>query len=293
MVNEYKIAVLLPTRSRTHALTTSVTSLITLVKDISSIQIIFGLDNDDQIGLKHFETVIQPLLDKHNVAYEAQAFDSMGYEGLNRYYNHLGKSANADWLFVWNDDAVMETPSWDSVISSYTGQFKLLKVHTHNEHPYSIFPIVPKEWYDLFGHFSRHQMIDAELSQMAFVLDIMQVVDVWVTHNQIELTKDKSDPLKPKKRFEGNPYAPWDFHNPAVQQQRYRDVDTVADHMKSIGISTIWWENIKSGKQYPWQRLQELDINNQMQQFDMKFDNSGRILSVKHDPKHAKLNQSQ
>jgi hypothetical protein len=283
MTNEYSIAVLLPTRSRTTALTDSVTSIVTRAKDVSRIQILFALDNDDTVGLEHFEGVIQPFLDDHDVSYEAQAFESMGYAGLNRYYNHLGGNASADWLFVWNDDAVMNTQDWDQVIDAYTGQFRLLKVHTHNEHPYSIFPIVPKSWYDLFGHLSRHQMIDAELSQMAFVLDLMQVIDVHVTHNQVELTKDSSDPLKPKQRFEGNPANPWDFHNPQIQQRRYADCDIIANYMKTTGADTSWWENVKSGKQYPWTRLRELDINKQMKQFNMKTDATGKVIEIETD----------
>jgi hypothetical protein len=288
MPNQYSIAILLPTRSRTTALTDSVTSIVDLAHDRSCIQILFGFDNDDAVGLEHFETVIQPFLDDRDVAYQAQSFKSMGYAGLNRYYNHLGKSAESDWLFVWNDDAVMETQGWDQVITGYTGQFQLLKVHTHNEHPYSIFPIVPKAWYDLLGHFSRHQMIDAELSQMAFVLDLMQVIDIAVTHNQVELTKDTTDPLKPKIRFEGNPANSYDFHNPVVQQQRYLDCDTVSKYMKKIGMDTTWWEDVKSGKQYPWTRLQELDINNQMKQFNMKVDSSGKVVQVLPETTHVK-----
>ena len=126
MSNEYSVAVLLPTRSRTTALTDSVTSIVSQAHNISRIQLLFGFDNDDTVGLDHFENVIQPFLDDHDVDYEAQVFESMGYTGLNRYYNHLAKSASADWLFVWNDDAVMNTLGWDSVITSYTGEFKLL-----------------------------------------------------------------------------------------------------------------------------------------------------------------------
>jgi hypothetical protein len=267
MSNQYSVAVLLPTRSRTSALTDSVTSIVSRAHDSSRIQILFGLDDDDTMGLDHFESVIQPFLDDHAVSYHAQAFESMGYAGLNRYYNHLARSASADWLFVWNDDAVMNTSGWDQVVAGYTGQFKLLKVHTHNEHPYSIFPIVPQPWYALFGHLSRHQMIDAELSQMAYVLDLMQVIDVDVTHNQVELTKDATDPLKPKIRFEGNPANSYDFHNTSVQQQRYRDCDKVSEYMKTINLNTDWWERVKIGQQNPWEKLQKLDVNNQMKQF--------------------------
>jgi hypothetical protein len=257
-----------------------------LAADVAHLQLLFGFDNDDSVGLDHFEKVIQPFLDEHDVSYEAQAFDSLGYAGLNLYYNHLGKSASTDWLFVWNDDAIMQTQDWDKVIESYTGQFKLLKVHTHNEHPYSIFPIVPRAWYDLFGHFSRHQMIDAEMSQMAFMLDLMQIVDIDVVHNQVELTKDASDPLKPKMRFEGNPNNPYDFHNPSVTQRRIQDCDIIANYMKSNNLDTTWWDNVKAGTQYPWTRMEALDINNQMRQFELKADSAGRVVEINPSKRH-------
>jgi hypothetical protein len=292
MANQYSIAVLLPTRARTKALTDSVTSIVSRAKDISRVQILFGIDTDDEVGLAHFENVIQPFLDDHNVTYEAQAFESMGYAGLNRYYNHLAKSTSADWLFVWNDDAVMETQGWDSVIEQYTGQFKLLKVHTHNDHPYSIFPIMPRAWYDLMNHLSRHQMIDAELSQLAFLLDIMQVIEVDVIHNQVELTKDATDPLKPKVRFEGNPANPHDFHNPQTSARRYQDCDTIAEYMRSIDLDTSWWEGVKSGKSYPWEKLIALDINKQMSQFVMQLDERGQVLSYSKDQKSEDVRRS-
>lgn len=283
MTNEYHVAVLLPTRARTDALTRSVTSIVDQSSDPDKIQIIFGFDNDDNIGLKHFTDVIQPILDNKGISYEALAFDSMGYVGLNRYYNHMAQSANADWLFVWNDDAVMNTQGWDSVISEYTGQFRLLKVHTHLEHPYSIFPIVPKEWFDTFKHLSRHQMIDAELSQIAFCLDLMEVIAVDVTHDQSELTGHDDATSKNKIRFEGNPRNPHDFHNPVVSNQRYQDCDTLSFYMKSRNLDTTWWENVKAGKQYPWEKLIALDINKQMSQFSLKVDNQNRVVGVGSD----------
>jgi hypothetical protein len=113
-------------------------------------------------------------------------------------------------------------------------------------------------------------MIDAELSQIAFMLDLMQVIDVNVTHNQVELTKDSSDPLKPKIRFEGNPGNSYDFHNTAVQQQRHQDCDVVADYMKINGIDTAWWDRVKLGQQDPWEKLKQLDVNKQMTQYKIK-----------------------
>jgi hypothetical protein len=264
MANEYSVAVLLPTRGRTHALTDSVTSIVSRTKDVSRIQILFGFDTDDTVGLEHFEGVIQPFLDDHDVAYEAQAFESMGYAGLNRYYNHLALNANADWLFVWNDDAVMDTPGWDQVIADCTGEFKILKVHTHNEHPYSIFPIVPHGWVNLQGVLSRHQMIDAEISQMAYMLDLIKIVDITVTHEQSELTGKHDATSQQKNRFEGNPNDPRDFHYRDTVLQRHSDCDRLANYMESVGLDTSFYQGVVARTRDPWEKLKENDINQHM-----------------------------
>ena len=270
MANEYSIAVLLPSRARTDSLTTSVTSLVERATEPEKIQILFGFDDDDEIGLRHFSEIIQPYLDQHNINYEAQAFNSMGYAGLNRYYNHLGNLADADWLFVWNDDAVMETHSWDQVIKSYTDQFRVLKVHTHNEHPYSIFPIVPKSWVDLLGCLSRHQMIDAEISQNAYSLDIIQIVDIDVAHEQSELTGQQDSTSQRKYRFEGNLNDLRDFHFRDTVLKRRDDCHLLAQHMRSLGLDTTFFEKVCTDQQDPWEKLKQNDINGCMFQFTQR-----------------------
>lgn len=264
MTNQYSIAVLLPTRGRTEAMSNSVKSIVNNADKPESIQIIFGIDVDDDIGQSHFSTEIQPWLDEHNVNYVALGFEPQGYTGLNYYYNGTAAAANADWLFVWNDDAIMDTKGWDTEIRKYDGEFKLLKLHTHNEHPYSIFPIYPKEWYDLFGFLARHQMIDAELSQNAYMLNIMQIIDVYATHDRADLTGNNDDATqRNKKTLEGNPSDPRDFHNPRFINSRIADCNTIADYLKNKGQDMSFWENVKAGKQDPWVEMRKNDINKQ------------------------------
>lgn len=270
-MSQYNVAVLLPTRGRTTGLTDSVTSIVTFAQDRTKIQILFGFDEDDAVGLDHFENVIQPFLDDHDVDYEAQVFESMGYEGLNQYYNHLAKSADADWLFVWNDDAVMETQNWDQIVSANTGQFCLLKVHTHNEHPYSIFPIVPRLWFDTLAVLSRHQMIDAELSQHAYMIDVMQIVDIHVTHAQSELTGQHDSTSQRKNRLEGNPSDPRDFHFITTTRQRIADCKALNEIKRAMNLDTTFLERILTGDQDPWEKLKKNDINGHMYQFETRI----------------------
>lgn len=271
MTNEYKIAILLPTRGRTAALDRSLLGLLEKANDLSSIQLLLGLDTDDAVGIEHFQNELQPKLDDMGIDYTAMTFDPLGYSRLHDYVNTLAKNSSADWMFFWNDDAVMETQGWDDEIVKHTGEFKLLAVHTHNDHPYSIFPIVPRAWLDLIGHLSLHSMNDAWLSQNAYCVNIYKRINVHVLHDRADLTGNNLDATyKERELLEGNPSNPRDFHHPDQTMLRMYECDKLNDYLKSQGLDGSWWDNVKAGTQDPWERLRDNDINNQMRQFQIR-----------------------
>ena len=271
MTNEYRIAILLPTRGRTEALDRSLIGLLEQATELDNIQLLLGLDTDDAIGIKHFEDKLQPKLDDLGVNYTAMVFEPMGYGRLNEYINELAKNSSADWLFFWNDDAIMETQGWDEKITEHTGEFKLLAVHTHNDHPYSIFPIMPRAWLDVVGHLSLHSMTDAWLSQIAYMIDNWERIEVDVLHDRADLTgNNKDDTYKNRELLEGNPNNPRDFHHPKMTRTRMDECDKLVDYMNSQGSDSDWWERVKAGKQDPWAKLKVNDVNAQMRQFQMK-----------------------
>jgi hypothetical protein len=271
MTNEYKIAILLPTRGRTEALDRSLIGLLEQADDLDSIQLLLGLDNDDVVGIKHFQEILQPKLDSLGVDYTAMSFEPIGYGRLNEYINTLADNSSADWMFFWNDDALMETQGWDTEIIKHTGEFKLLAVHTHNDHPYSIFPIVPRAWLDVIGHLSLHSMTDAWLSQIAYCINVWERIDVNVLHDRADLTgNNKDDTYKKRELLEGNPNNSRDFHNPNVTMLRMKECDTLNDYLKTQNLDNSWWLQVKAGKQDPWEKLKENDVNSQMRQFQLK-----------------------
>lgn len=265
---KYNIAMLLATRGRTESLGRSIRTLVDLADDASKIQIMFAFDDDDEVGFKYFTDELKPWLDERKIAYTAMRFKRMGYINLHKYNNAMAKQTDARWLVIWNDDAVMETPGWDSVIMSYEGQFKLLSFKTHNMHPYSIFPIVPRKWYDLLGYISPHPTQDGWVSQQAYMLDIYQRIEVQVLHDRFDLTGNNGDDIFANRpMLEGKPDDPRDFHSVAMMDLRHRDCAKLATYMQSQNISTEFFNNIFKGTQDPWQRLAENDINSQMVQF--------------------------
>jgi hypothetical protein len=270
---KFNIAILLPTRGRTDALKRSVDSLIEHADDISQVQLMFGLDRDDDVGINYFNDILKPILDQSNIAYTAVKFNPLGYININRYGNVLEEYASANLYMFCNDDAIMHTKGWDTIIKSYNEQFKLLAVRTHKDHPYSIFPIVPAVWMKLLGHLSPHQMIDAWLSQLAYMLNIMERIEVYVEHDRHDLTGGNHDEtFKKRMCLEGKPHDPVDFHHIDQTLARMTECEKLASYMKTLNMDTTFWENVKTGKQDPWEKLKEYDINNQMMQFSMSVD---------------------
>jgi hypothetical protein len=267
--HEYGIAMLLATRGRTESLGRSIRSLVELADDISRVQIMFAFDNDDDVGFKYFTDNLQPWMDEHDISYTAMKFERMGYVNLHKYNNAMAKQTDSEWLVIWNDDAVMQSQGWDTTILSYNDQFKLLSFKTHNMHPYSIFPIVPRTWYDLLGYISPHPTQDGWVSQQAYMLDIYQRIDVDVLHDRFDLTGNNGDDIFANRpMLEGNPSHPMDFHSKEMLDLRHLDCAKLATYMRRKGMSTTYFENIFKGTQDPWQRLRENDINSQMVQFE-------------------------
>lgn len=262
--HKYNVTVLLPTRGRTDTLQRSLISLGNRAMDKSRVQIRLGFDEDDQSSYEFFDSEISPWLDEKGIDHEVFEFAPMGYVGLNQYYNTLAKNGDTDWFFVWNDDALMESTGWDRTIAAKTGEFKLLSVRTHRDHPYSIFPIIPSEWYDVMGYFSRHQMIDAEVSHLAYMLDIFERIAVHCTHDRYDLTGNNlNDTFKNRVLLEGNPSDPRDYSHESNVHGRLLDTEFLSKHLAAKGMDMTWWENIKAGKQDPWEKLAANDPNNQ------------------------------
>ena len=268
---KYDIAVLLPTRGRTGALTRSIMSLVNRVSDLSRIQLLVGFDDDDEVGLTHWEKELEPILEERGVHYTALSFEPIGYLRLNEYVTELANNTDAAWLMFWNDDAVMESQNWDQEIMRFQGQFKLLAVHTHREHPYSIFPIVPRDWLDLFGYMSPHQMSDAWISQVGYMVDIFERIEVWVTHDRYDLTGNNYDETYLNRPQLENSNSPEDFHSQKWHERRVADAEKLSKFLLSKGIDQTWWENVKAQKQNPYEKLEANDINRQMTQSKVAY----------------------
>ena len=233
---QYDITVMLPTRGRGALSEKSLYTLIDLAKDNTRIEYLIALDKDDTDTVEHYKNTVVPKFKKDKLNFNVFILEPLGYARLNEYVNYLGSKSNARWMMFWNDDAVMKSNDWDEGIMKYDGQFRVLRMKDNHQHPYAIFPIVPRAWYHVLGTLSTHQMSDAQISQIAYMCDIMVNIDVECFHDRFDLTGNNNDEtFNNRPQLEGNPNNPADLNSPETISMRHHQSIRLLWYLKTIG----------------------------------------------------------
>lgn len=264
-----KISILLATRQRPELLEASIDSLLSNADDTSNIEILLGIDNDDQetidkVSSEEFQTKMQ---EEYNCDAQAVLFDRLGYKNLHQYMNTLWGQASGEWLMLWNDDAVMESKGWDTEIGKHDDDFALLKFNQVNHpHPYALFPVIPTDWCRLIGNFSLNAQNDAWLNLIAKPLGIIKDIPVNVVHDRFDLTGNNDDEIFNSREYqEGNPDDPNDLMNENMIRTRDAIIHKIAWYCDRIGQSHIneYFQKVKSGDIDPfddWNKMRNESV---------------------------------
>lgn len=261
------ISILLPTRGRTEMLGRSIQSLIQHADHPESIEWLLAFDDDDANSLRYFLDHIAHYIDDSSGIYTCLGFQPMGYTRLNEYLNALAPRARAPWWVFWNDDAIMMDDHWDTVILSQGDRFCVQAFDTHRKHPYSIFPIVPRAWWEILGHLSEHPLNDAYISQIAWILDIMVRIDIRVEHERYDLTGKNLDPTfqaRNLQSLEGDPSRPTDFNYIDNRRRRVAQAVKISQYLEKQGQDITHFREVMARRQDPWAKMMAADVNGQM-----------------------------
>lgn len=254
------ISIILPTRGRTGgALQASIKSLLDLADDPTKVEIMLGVDNDDKDTIDWINTDAAKFVEPYGCECKAKIFQPLGYSKLNIYVNLLCHASTGDWLVLWNDDCLMQTEGWDSVVRSYDGQFKLLAPKDNHDHPFAIFPIIPADWFTLCDAWSVNAQNDTWVSVIAKMNDIFERIDIEVLHDRADMTGSNDDDTFANRQYmEGNPENPEDFNHPNMQQARMHHASKIDWFLKKMKIveSPSPFEKFIKGEFNPFADLQ-------------------------------------
>jgi hypothetical protein len=243
-------------------------TLISTATKPERIEVLIAFDDDDTDTIDYFVDVIAPYLDAKGVTYSAMQFKRLGYIRLNEYLNELANHSTGQWIFFWNDDAVMTTSGWDDVIREHNDKFTLLRAETNHEHPYAIFPILPRKWVEITGNISPHQINDAWTSQIGWMLDIVTTIPVMIEHERFDLTgKNDDDVFRNRPMLEGNPQHPRDFNHITWRKRRIQDAMTIANYLVPLGYDLTHFKLGLENKINIWEKMIKLDKKGLMKQW--------------------------
>lgn len=260
-----KISVLLPTRGRAEVAFNSIKSMIDLADDASELEFLIAIDDDDESSATYFQEIMMPWFEDRDLDLKVFQMPRHGYLQLHKYNNFLGTQSSGQWVVFWNDDAVMQTAGWDTEICKHTGKFKVLAFETHNLHPYSIFPILPRDWLILFEKLSAHQQTDAWVSQIAYLADCFERIPVAVLHDRADLTGNNNDETYNSREYrEGNTDDPMDINHIEFHNLKMHWTVKIVWLRKLLGQDTGWWDKVSAGEVDPWEKMIANDPNTQI-----------------------------
>lgn len=157
-----RVSILLPTRDNPEQLDAHVAQLLASAHDPSSVELIVRADDDD------LDTIAVAKAFAHATVLAGPRFE--GYSSLHLMYADCAAASHGEWLWLWNDDAEVFTPSWDRAIASLPRECWLAKFNERdtdtpaNFRP-PIFPIFRREYYVALGHVSLHPCNDSWVHQ--------------------------------------------------------------------------------------------------------------------------------
>ena len=189
----YLVSIILPTRHRPEMLLKSIKSLLNNARDINKIQILLKIDDDDYSYWNHYPELykltphIKILISPRN----------NGYNDLHKYINDLCSISEGKYLFVWNDDAIMQTDGWDEIIEENEkglfGDPIQLIVFPTNRLP-GVFPLVHRKIYEILGHLSCVAHTDAWIGNVTDKADLMRYEPrLMATHDRFDITGNNDD----------------------------------------------------------------------------------------------------
>jgi hypothetical protein len=195
----------------------SIRSLRDLSVSPDNIQILVGYDYDDN------ETSDVA----HNLGTVPVRFEPrLGYSQFHVYVNQLAQVSDGDWLFLWNDDALMTTRCWDVILGGYDFLTPLVlsPSSTGVEDSMCCFPVVSRALYSCLGHLSLSTHVDTWLQDLANSLGLLRKIGVYIYHDRFDFTGGHNDKTYAESRLG---YRTKEFHSEPMQALLRDDIEKV------------------------------------------------------------------
>ncbi len=159
---------ILPSRSRPYGLHVALTSIFRQAADPKDIEVIVGLDEDDEITLRR--------ISEFNAYPGAQLHIKPRYHLYQR-IEDMAALAQGEWITFWNDDASIIGMEWDNELRRHPTEGVILQPEIHRlggstyvRDTGSAFPFCPRKYWDENCAGKTPHPVDHAIPQIALKL---------------------------------------------------------------------------------------------------------------------------
>jgi hypothetical protein len=230
------ISVLLPTRQRVELVKHSLHNLVSTASNPADLEILIAYDDDDTQSQEFFSgPEWQQWIADAGVSARVFCVPPRGYKLLQEYYNYLAIQSQGQWLLLWNDDAVIETPNWDDHVRQNDSWRMLLHIPCRNlATNSSIFPLFHRDWIDLFGIVSPINHADSWISEVCWQARAKRNIDVVAFHDRADLTGNNRDETFLQRDYS----AQVEYHSAEMVALRKQWADQLRTYLQNRQLST-------------------------------------------------------
>ena len=226
-------SVMIPTRCRLMDLRDAVMSLQDLAAVPENIEIIVRLEDEDpEIGLTI--EMLRNTVTKSKLLCITGAHGN-GFADLGDHWNRMAAMSSGDWLFVFNDDCVMKTQGWDTLLYEFeptrycsnwlpqNRDFCVIKPKLGKGNP---FPIVSRQYFKLLRRLSANTPhLDSYIERIAGPLGFEVYLPGFVIYHKRHIMKDDTHDKSSKAYSVTGPM----FWRPPVQTELRKDREIIAN----------------------------------------------------------------
>ena len=243
--NMTKISLLVPSRERLNLKLTLISSILTTVKDINNVELLFGIDEDDptrDIAYKISNAIpFVKIIDIKN---------DKKFIGINKIWNMLYPHAKGDILGYIGDDMVFKTENWDEeILKEFTGsnlpKDSIKLVHCYdgyrNSDEICVNAFLHKKYVDIIGYLCREEFLinwsDQWLYQTFKAFDrVVWRKDIHIQHNHWVFGKRERDNVANRMLSDNKDKISDELWH-SLKNERIADVDKLA---KYLNIEPDW-----------------------------------------------------
>tara|TARA_E500000318_G_C3489487_1_gene183734 strand:- start:70 stop:822 length:753 start_codon:yes stop_codon:yes gene_type:complete len=197
-----KISLLVPSRERLNLKLTLISSIITTVKNINNVELIFGIDEDDPT-----KNIVKKISDAIPFVKIIDIQNNKKFIGINKIWNLLYPHAEGNILGYIGDDMVFKTENWDEKIIDEFNQNnipedKIKLVHCYDGYrpndEISVNAFVHKKYTEILGYFCKEDFLinwsDQWMYQTFKAFDrVKHRPDIHIQHNHWVFGKRSRD----------------------------------------------------------------------------------------------------